>query len=633
MAITIDSSSLRSAGTRLEVIGNNISNSSTVGFKQSEFENQLTASMATDIGSKIGGTRQLLSKGSIVDSSNPLDMAIDGRGFFRVLSNGSVAYTRDGQFALDKAGNIVNSAGDFLTGYGVDANNKVVPGVLTSLKIDTSDYPPTPTATATLDLSLDTRKTAIDAALNPFNPADPATYSHSTASTVYDAQGSAHDVRTFYIKTAADKWDVYATVDGEFSDTTQGKLGSLSFGSNGALLSGDSFSAPAGASQSVNVQVDRNLSQQALEGSVLRTTFDPDVSSTYSTMSSREVYDASGTAHTVQTFYVKTSAVNVDVFASVDGTLVGSDGKFGTFITDALGKSSFSSVDVLAPAKSGVYQVPIGVKSIAFDVSQSDVQTVVAEGSAEAVIDTAVNPFDPTDDSTYSKLVNSQIYDGAGTVHDVKTFYVKSSDIRADVYLMVDGKLAGSDGKIGTYVANDNVIPWTYAFGSNGVLNAAADGGYQIPVGGASQGVTLDMSKAVQYASDFMITQEQDGGAQGRMESYNVDAEGLITVSYSNGQRTTMGQVLLATFPSSENLAQIGASQWRESVGSGTVSLNTPGVGGLGVLKSSSKEESNVDLTSEMIKMIAAQRIFQAAAEMVKKQDETLQTVVNLARS
>jgi flagellar hook protein FlgE len=126
---------------------------------------------------------------------------------------------------------------------------------------------------------------------------------------------------------------------------------------------------------------------------------------------------------------------------------------------------------------------------------------------------------------------------------------------------------------------------------------------------------------------------DQNGGAQGRMEGYNVDASGLITVSYSNGLRTTMGQVLLATFPSSENLAQIGANQWRESVGSGPVALNTPGVGGLGVLQSSSKEESNVDLTSEMIKMITAQRIFQAAAEMVKKQDETLQTVVNLARS
>ena len=634
MALMIDSSSLRSAGTRLEVIGNNISNSSTIGFKQSEFESQLVASMATDIGSKVGGTRQMLAKGNIVSSTNPLDMAIDGKGFFRVLSNGSVTYTRDGQFSLDKQGNVINSAGDLLTGYGVDSNNKVIPGVLTPLKISTADYPPTPTALANIDLSLDTRKPSIDASLHPFNPADPATYTHSTTTTVYDAQGGPHDVRTFYIKTDADKWDVYATVDGQFSDTTRGKLGSLNFASNGALLSGDSFTAPAGASGSVNVQVDRSLAQQALQGAVVSTAFNQDSPATYSNKSSRQLYDASGTAHTVDTFYVKTSATNVDVFASIDGTVVGSNGKFGSFIVDAAGKSSFSSIDVLAPVSAGLYQVPVGVQSIAFNVSQSDVQTIIDNGSSVLPIDTAAQPFNPANSASYSKVVNTQIYDGVGTVHDVKTYYVKTSETRADVYLMIDGQLAGSNGKIGSYVANDGLIPWTYAFGSSGVLTAAANGdGYKVPVGGANQGVKLDLSNTVQYASNFMVTMDQDGGAQGRMDSYNIDASGLITVSYSNGKRTTMGQVLLATFPSNENLAQVGANQWRESVGSGPVALNTPGVGGLGILQSSSKEESNVDLTSEMIKMITAQRIFQAAAEMVKKQDETLQTVVNLARS
>ena len=636
MAFNIDSSSLTTAGLRLDVVGNNISNSSTVGFKGSDFENVLSSSMSSDIGTKKPGARQLFSKGNMVQSSNPLDMAIDGKGFFRVISNGAVVYTRDGQFSTDKLGNVVNSSGDQLTGYGVDANNKLVPGVIVPLKISKADYPPTATSTANMTLSLDSRKATLDTIAVPFNPSDPTTYSDSTTAAVFDAQGISHDVRTFYVKTGTNQWDVYATVDSKFVDTTKGKLGSLSFGSNGALLTGSSYTAPAGVGNSVKVQVEQAGAKEALGAATsipAATAMDPANSATYSNMAVKNSYDESGTAHEVKTFYVKRSSTMVDVYSSIDGVLQGGgSGLIGTFTNDAAGVPKYVSNGTLAAAASGLYTIPVGTASINFNVNASDVKTVLSSGSSVATIDTAAIPFSQANAASYSNTFSRTVYDGSGAAHQVDTYYVKTTDTTSDVYLSIDGKLVGSNGKIGTYGADTNASPWAYNFVSNGELMAGASGGFDIPVGGSRQGFALDMSKAVQYSNGFSATTDQDGGALGRMESYKVDSEGLITAQYSNGRSSTMGQILLANFPSTDGLAQVGANQWRETTASGTVSINNPGLSGLGLIQASSKEESNVDLTSEMIKMITAQRIFQAAAEMVKKQDETMQTVVNLSR-
>ena len=106
MTFQIDTSAIHSASMRLEVIGNNISNSNTAGFKGSDFSDILATSMSGAIGARKAGTRQSFTQGNITASSNPLDMAISGSGFFRVLSNGLASYTRNGQFSLDKDGNI-----------------------------------------------------------------------------------------------------------------------------------------------------------------------------------------------------------------------------------------------------------------------------------------------------------------------------------------------------------------------------------------------------------------------------------------------------------------------------------------------------------------------------------------------
>lgn len=140
------------------------------------------------------------------------------------------------------------------------------------------------------------------------------------------------------------------------------------------------------------------------------------------------------------------------------------------------------------------------------------------------------------------------------------------------------------------------------------------------------------MSNVVHYGTGFAATMEQDGSPPGQMTGYKVGPDGIISASYSNGRSVNMGQVILANFRNTDALALSDGNKWLETVASGSASLNSAGAGGLGTIQASSVEEANVDLTAEMIKMISAQRVFQAAAEMVKKQDQIMQTVVNIGQ-
>ena len=122
----------------------------------------------------------------------------------------------------------------------------------------------------------------------------------------------------------------------------------------------------------------------------------------------------------------------------------------------------------------------------------------------------------------------------------------------------------------------------------------------------------------------------QNGNDVGQMTGYKVGADGVIKAQYSNGQSMLMGQIILYNFKNLNGLAPTQNNQWVETAASGAAIAGTPGSMGLGSLQGSSTEDSNVDLTVEMIKLISAQRAFQAASEVVKKQDEILQGVVHI---
>jgi flagellar hook protein FlgE len=239
--------------------------------------------------------------------------------------------------------------------------------------------------------------------------------------------------------------------------------------------------------------------------------------------------------------------------------------------------------------------------------------------------------FNAGDPSTYTHSTTTSVYDASGTQVDVQTFYVKRSATTWDVYGSVGGNMLSTNaGLMGTLTFNSSGVLASSTTPAATPVATKSLGVYTVPVGASS--VNFDMSNTVQFGTSFAATMTQDGSPPGQMVGYKMSTDGVITASYSNGQTATMGQVVLASFKSADGLASAANNQWLETTASGQASLNTAGAGGLGILQASATEDANVDLTSEMIKMISAQRVFQAAAEMVKKQDQIMQTVVNIGQ-
>ena len=214
-------SGLNGAAKSLDVIGNNIANSSTVGFKSSstQFADVYASSLngaggiTAGIGVRTAAIAQQFTQGNVEASNNPLDIAINGGGFFRIEQGGVVQYSRNGQFSLDREGFIVNAQGAKLTGYGIGSGGQIAPGVAVPLKIDSSDQPPKVTSKIEIQLQLDSR---VDEPLKEgFDPADSDTYNKQVPISVYDTLGNPHTLSTYYVRTDDKKtWNVYASKDG-----------------------------------------------------------------------------------------------------------------------------------------------------------------------------------------------------------------------------------------------------------------------------------------------------------------------------------------------------------------------------------------------------------------------------------
>jgi flagellar hook protein FlgE len=144
-------------------------------------------------------------------------------------------------------------------------------------------------------------------------------------------------------------------------------------------------------------------------------------------------------------------------------------------------------------------------------------------------------------------------------------------------------------------------------------------------------GVALDLRGATQFGSGFGVTSmAQDGYAPGQLTSVTIEKSGIVLATYSNGQSKPAGQLELATFRNPQGLTPLGGNLWARSSSSGDPTVGTPSTGTLGALQSGALEESNTDLTAELVNMITAQRVYQANAQTVKTQDQMYQTLVNL---
>ena len=234
-------SGLAGASNNLDVIGNNIANANTVGFKQSRahFSDMYANSVATSVNTQIGigsglaSVDQQFGQGTINTTGNALDVAINGNGFFQMSNNGVVTYSRDGTFHRDKNGFIVDSHGRNLMGYGAAAGGVINTAATVPMQAPTTNLAPTATTKITGQFNLNSQDKV--PAKAPFSATDSTTYNYSTSIQVYDSLGGAQQVDMYFVKSAAPAgtWQAYAGVKGQ----TPTNLGTVAFNTSGQIAS------------------------------------------------------------------------------------------------------------------------------------------------------------------------------------------------------------------------------------------------------------------------------------------------------------------------------------------------------------------------------------------------------------
>jgi flagellar hook protein FlgE len=252
-------SGLDAAASSLDVIGNNVANASTVGFKRANanFADVFAASLGIvgasqiGIGVSIGAIQQQFTQGNLTTTDNALDLAVNGGGFFRMSDDGAISYTRNGQFHIDNRGYVINDQKLRLTGYPVSVTGAITPANPIELQLSASQIPPRATSDplsgdVAAVLNLDSRDTV--PVLSPFDYTNPSTYNFSTALTVFDTLGVSHNLTTYYVLNAptpptGGEWTVHATLDGANPQVLPG--GNLVFDTSGALSSAPTYTLPS----------------------------------------------------------------------------------------------------------------------------------------------------------------------------------------------------------------------------------------------------------------------------------------------------------------------------------------------------------------------------------------------------
>ena len=247
----------------------------------------------------------------------------------------------------------------------------------------------------------------------------------------------------------------------------------------------------------------------------------------------------------------------------------------------------------------------------------------------------AVPNIDVTDPGTYNHATTLTAFDAKGQEVAVTFYFQKTATDNWNVYVTANGAPLVDDG------TGNPALNTTIAFPSNGGTPTAPVGTVNLDIPASTNaagavtdpilGVQLDLGGATQYGANFVVTDlNQDGYAAGQLAGVTVEANGIVMALYSNGQSQPAGQVELATFRNPQGLNPNGGNTWSRTYASGDPITGAAGDANLGVLQSGALEESNVDLTAELVNMITAQRVYQANAQTIKAQDQILQTLVNL---
>ena len=251
------------------------------------------------------------------------------------------------------------------------------------------------------------------------------------------------------------------------------------------------------------------------------------------------------------------------------------------------------------------------------------------DGAGGALNAFAVPPVLPKSDQ-FNASTSLTVYDGLGNPHVLSIYFAKGAgDNNWEARTAIDGVEIGGATPI-PFEANGqlaeenkplllNIADWQ-PINANGVANGAA-----------AQAFSVDLSSFTQFGASFAVsTVQQDGYTTGQLRGLEIDDTGVLFTRYTNGQSRQQGQIAVASFTNPNGLQPVGDTSFVETFSAGTPTVTTPGLSGTGLLQSGALESSNVEITSQLVRMIIAQRNFQANAQMIQTEDAVTQTVINL---
>ncbi|MBD7978362.1 flagellar hook protein FlgE [Serpens gallinarum] len=275
-------------------------------------------------------------------------------------------------------------------------------------------------------------------------------------------------------------------------------------------------------------------------------------------------------------------------------------------------------------------------------------ETLNLDSSAKAI----TLAFDPQNTNTYNWATSVPMYDSLGNAHTMSQYFTKTAGGNWTMQVLVDGRNPADPSQ-------EPPVPETVdlVFDSSGALDTAtagtpgitvnadgtfsltnwlpgeqrADGTWAGNGSAAVASVDIDMTKMTQYnAVSSVTTQTQDGYATGQLAGLNIDETGVMFASYTNGQSKQIGQVMLVNFSNVQGLKPVGGTAWLETYASGVPVEGTAKTGTFGAMQAGALEESNVDLTAQLVQLIKAQSNYQANAKTVTTESTILQTTIQM---
>jgi flagellar hook protein FlgE len=341
-------------------------------------------------------------------------------------------------------------------------------------------------------------------------------------------------------------------------------------------------------------------------------------------------------------FMVKEGAANYYTRAgqfslSKDGNIVNPDGLvLQGYLADAAGNIT----SAIGPMQMAAAQTPSNMSTKA-DIA---VNLDATEATTTWVAIPAAGQAAPPANGTYNKSTTVTVYDSEGGAHDVTAYFAKTGanawtahyvyqDSTKKYFEAGSQNLTFNDGtppNPGGSLINDNTAAITFTWGG-GVTNGSIKFNYGTGTGEVPPGSGMDGT--TQFASAFSVIKlSQDGYSAGSLKNVQIAEDGTITGVFTNGQTRNIGRVALAKFIAPTGLTKLGRNLFGESYDSGQPIIGEATTSGIGRVLSNTLEQSNVDLAQEFVKMIAAQRGFEANSKIIVTTDELMQQLVNLKR-